>query len=397
MPAAEAHASSVPRMSTRSCCRAENGDGPDWTATVEELPGCEAHGPTPERAAAAVSEAVERWVRQAEADGPRGPAAGRGGRAQRQAPRADAAQPARGAGAGVRARGYEPERLHRRGARGVDRMAQAGEPRRAPRPRDPRPRRCRARSSSTSWSCCSSRCHRHRAADRGVAKAKPPGCWSPGRCRYVRRDAQNPPAPALLALGPARLPARRRGGRSVRAARRQGVERPDRRLRRGRLPAPRGQAPRGLAALHRLGRPLPVHDRELPQRRRPADVPPEHVQGAEHARALQPRRDRPRQGRRLPRRPDARHRRGRRADLHAASRRDEQLQQPVRVAQLQRRPARRRPLGQDVHQGLEARLRDHARRRGRRDQRAARAPRPPASRPAPSRSRSRRSRSCGRR
>jgi antitoxin HicB len=48
---------------------AENGDGPEWTATVEELPGCEAHGPTPERAAAAVANAVERWVRAAQADG----------------------------------------------------------------------------------------------------------------------------------------------------------------------------------------------------------------------------------------------------------------------------------------------------------------------------------------
>jgi predicted HicB family RNase H-like nuclease len=49
--------------------RAENGDAPDWIATVEELPGCEAHGPTPERAAAAVADAVERWVEQAEAEG----------------------------------------------------------------------------------------------------------------------------------------------------------------------------------------------------------------------------------------------------------------------------------------------------------------------------------------
>ena len=48
---------------------AENGDGADWIATVEELPGCEAHGPTPERAAAAASVAVERWVREAEAEG----------------------------------------------------------------------------------------------------------------------------------------------------------------------------------------------------------------------------------------------------------------------------------------------------------------------------------------
>jgi predicted RNase H-like HicB family nuclease len=49
--------------------RSENGNGPDWIATVEELPGCEAHGPTPERAAAAVTGAIEAWVRQAEAEG----------------------------------------------------------------------------------------------------------------------------------------------------------------------------------------------------------------------------------------------------------------------------------------------------------------------------------------
>jgi hypothetical protein len=32
-----------------------NGDGPEWRATVEELPGCEARGATPESAAAAHS------------------------------------------------------------------------------------------------------------------------------------------------------------------------------------------------------------------------------------------------------------------------------------------------------------------------------------------------------
>ena len=69
----------------------ENGDGPDWTATVEELPGGEAHGPTPERAAAAVADAVERWVRAAEAEGrevpPPGAAAAHSGKLLVRMPR----------------------------------------------------------------------------------------------------------------------------------------------------------------------------------------------------------------------------------------------------------------------------------------------------------------------
>jgi predicted HicB family RNase H-like nuclease len=71
--------------------RTENGDGPDWVATVEELPGCEAHGPTPERAAAAVADAVERWVQQAEAEGrevpPPGAAAAHSGKLLVRMPR----------------------------------------------------------------------------------------------------------------------------------------------------------------------------------------------------------------------------------------------------------------------------------------------------------------------
>ena len=71
--------------------RTENGDGPAWTATVEELPGCEAHGPTPARAAAAVADAVERWVRAAEAEGrevpPPGAAAAHSGKLLVRMPR----------------------------------------------------------------------------------------------------------------------------------------------------------------------------------------------------------------------------------------------------------------------------------------------------------------------
>jgi predicted RNase H-like HicB family nuclease len=71
--------------------RAANGDGPGWIATVEELPGCEAHGPTPESAAAGMGDAVDRWVRAARADGrevpPPGAAAAHSGRLLVRMPR----------------------------------------------------------------------------------------------------------------------------------------------------------------------------------------------------------------------------------------------------------------------------------------------------------------------
>jgi antitoxin HicB len=71
--------------------RAGNGDGPGWIATVEELPGCEARGSTPESAAAGMADAVERWVRAARADGrevpPPGAAAAHSGRLLVRMPR----------------------------------------------------------------------------------------------------------------------------------------------------------------------------------------------------------------------------------------------------------------------------------------------------------------------
>jgi antitoxin HicB len=71
--------------------RAANGDGPAWIATVEELPGCQAHGPTPESAAAGMTEAVERWVRDARAAGrevpPPGAAAAHSGKLLVRMPR----------------------------------------------------------------------------------------------------------------------------------------------------------------------------------------------------------------------------------------------------------------------------------------------------------------------
>jgi antitoxin HicB len=71
--------------------RATNGDGPGWTATVEELPGCRAHGATPASAAAAMSDAVEQWVREARAAGrevpPPGAAAAHSGKLLVRMPR----------------------------------------------------------------------------------------------------------------------------------------------------------------------------------------------------------------------------------------------------------------------------------------------------------------------
>jgi antitoxin HicB len=70
---------------------AANGDGPGWIASVAELPGCEAHGATPESAAAGMSAAVERWVREARAAGrevpPPGAAAAHSGKLLVRMPR----------------------------------------------------------------------------------------------------------------------------------------------------------------------------------------------------------------------------------------------------------------------------------------------------------------------
>jgi antitoxin HicB len=71
--------------------RAPEGDGPGWVATVEELPGCRARGATPESAAAAMSEAVAEWVREARAAGrevpPPGAAAAHSGKLLVRMPR----------------------------------------------------------------------------------------------------------------------------------------------------------------------------------------------------------------------------------------------------------------------------------------------------------------------
>jgi antitoxin HicB len=70
---------------------AANGDGPGWTASIAELPGCEAHGETPESAAAGIDDAVQRWVREARAAGrevpPPGAAASHSGKLLVRMPR----------------------------------------------------------------------------------------------------------------------------------------------------------------------------------------------------------------------------------------------------------------------------------------------------------------------
>jgi antitoxin HicB len=68
-----------------------NGDGPKWRATVEELPGCEARGATPESAAAAIHEELARWLQTARAEGrevpPPGAAAAHSGKLLVRMPR----------------------------------------------------------------------------------------------------------------------------------------------------------------------------------------------------------------------------------------------------------------------------------------------------------------------
>jgi antitoxin HicB len=90
-PAADARAQRPEDAYPIVLARAANGDGPGWIATVEELPGCEAHGPTPESAAAGMPDAVERWVRDARAAGrdvpPPGAAAAHSGKLLVRMPR----------------------------------------------------------------------------------------------------------------------------------------------------------------------------------------------------------------------------------------------------------------------------------------------------------------------
>src|SRR5215211_1718655 len=68
-----------------------DGERPQWTAAVRELPGCEATGPTPASAAAAATDAVERWVEDALAQGrevpPPGAASAHSGRLLVRMPR----------------------------------------------------------------------------------------------------------------------------------------------------------------------------------------------------------------------------------------------------------------------------------------------------------------------
>ena len=100
MPAADAREQRPEDVYPIVLARAANGDGQGWIATVEELPGCQAHGPTPESAAAGVGDAVERWVREARAAGrdvpPPGAAAAHSGKLLVRMPRSLHAELVRG-------------------------------------------------------------------------------------------------------------------------------------------------------------------------------------------------------------------------------------------------------------------------------------------------------------
>jgi antitoxin HicB len=91
VPAAHAHEQRPEDVYPIVLACAANGDGPGWIATVEELPGCQAHGPTAESAAAGMGDAVERWVREARAAGrdvpPPGAAAAHSGKLLVRMPR----------------------------------------------------------------------------------------------------------------------------------------------------------------------------------------------------------------------------------------------------------------------------------------------------------------------
>ena len=91
MPAADAREQRPEDVYPIVLARAANGAGPGWIATVEELPGCQAHGPTPESAAAGMGDAVERWVREARTAGrdvpPPGAAAAHSGKLLVRMPR----------------------------------------------------------------------------------------------------------------------------------------------------------------------------------------------------------------------------------------------------------------------------------------------------------------------
>jgi antitoxin HicB len=91
VPAAHAHEQRPEEVYPIVLARSANGDGPGWIATVEELPGCQAQGPTPASAAAGIGDAVERWVRDARAAGrdvpPPGAAAAHSGKLLVRMPR----------------------------------------------------------------------------------------------------------------------------------------------------------------------------------------------------------------------------------------------------------------------------------------------------------------------
>ena len=79
-----------------------NAEGHEWTAHAQELPGCEAHGDSPEQAIRGIEAAIEEWIEDALAKGRELPRPAADGKLQRSSHAPDAAVAARRA---VRGRG----------------------------------------------------------------------------------------------------------------------------------------------------------------------------------------------------------------------------------------------------------------------------------------------------
>jgi RNA polymerase sigma-B factor len=60
---------SYPPYHIRVIRNRENAEGHEWTAQAEELPGCEAHGDSPEEAVRRVGDAIDEWIDAAVASG----------------------------------------------------------------------------------------------------------------------------------------------------------------------------------------------------------------------------------------------------------------------------------------------------------------------------------------
>ena len=233
-----------------------------------------------------------------------------------------------------------------------------------------------------------------RAADatRAGARRQAPAAHRPGRNADNRRMRRF----ALAVLAAFAVSRPRGARRDLRAARRQGLHRPQRRHLDAALHRPGRQGRRGVRRVHQVVRRQRVRLQRRPRGRRPPDAPHLDPGRLRHPRADHPARDRPRRGRPVPALAQPPHRGGRRARLHPPAGRDEPGQQRLQRVRPQRPLARPEPLDRRLPQRLAPLRADPPRRPARRHRRQAPRPAPPAD---PGRraatSRRPRSRSCG--